>query len=63
MKITLESSRCQGHGRCYEIAEHIFTSDDWGHSELLQAEVSGANAELAAEAARACPEQAITVEG
>jgi ferredoxin len=63
MKVTLDSSLCQGHGRCYEIAPHIFDADDWGHSELLQAEVSGPDAGLAAEAARACPEQAITVEG
>jgi ferredoxin len=61
MKIEVDTSRCQGHGRCYEIAEEIFAPDDWGHVELLQAEVSGQDSELAAEAARACPEQAITV--
>jgi len=63
MRVTLDASRCQGHGRCYEIADHIFTADDWGHSELLQAAVDGKDAELAAEAARACPEQAVIVEG
>jgi ferredoxin len=63
MKVTLDATRCQGHGRCYEIAERVFTADDWGHSELLRPEVSGQDAELAAEAARACPETAVAVEG
>jgi ferredoxin len=63
MKVTVDGARCQGHGRCYEIAERVFTSDDWGHSELLQPQVSGQDADLAAEAARACPEMAVIIEG
>lgn len=62
MKILLDESACQGHGRCYEIAPEVFTDDDRGHCRLVAADVSGRLADLASAAARACPEDAITVE-
>lgn len=62
MKILLNEGACVGHGRCYEIAPEAFTDDDRGHCQLVRADVSGRLAELAAQAARACPEDAITVE-
>lgn len=62
MKIQLNGAACQGHGRCYELVPDVFTDDDRGHAELVQSEVTGKLATLAEEAARACPERAITVE-
>jgi ferredoxin len=62
VKILLDTTACQGHGRCYEIAPEVFGDDDRGHSELILPEVSGRLANLAAEAGRACPERAITAE-
>jgi ferredoxin len=63
MKVSLNSALCQGHGRCYEIAPQIFTDDEAGHSVLERPDVDGDLAEVAAEAARACPELAITLQG
>ena len=64
MKITLDSSKCQGHGRCYALAPDLFDSDDLGQAVLL---LDGADVppelESAAQlAADNCPEYAITVE-
>lgn len=64
MRIVLDGSKCQGHGRCYALSPELFDSDDEGNSVLL---VSGdvppdleSKAVLAVEN---CPEYAITVEG
>ena len=64
MRIKLDSSKCQGHGRCYALAPDVFESDDEGYAVLLfgDGEVP-ANLEHAAQlAADNCPEYAIEVE-
>ncbi len=63
MKIHLDRSTCQGHGRCYALAPGLFDCDDEGYAvvghegELDESQV--AEATLAAES---CPEFAIKVE-
>ena len=63
MRITLDSSKCQGHGRCYALAPDVFDSDDEGYAVLRLAD--GAvppELEHAAQlAADNCPEYAIEV--
>ena len=61
MHVTLDSTSCQGHGRCYALAPQVFDTDDEGYAVLLvtgdvPAELEGA-AQLAADN---CPEYAIT---
>jgi ferredoxin len=64
VKIVLDSSKCQGHGRCYALSPDVFESDDEGYAVLLlkdgevPPELEGA-ARLAADN---CPEYAITIE-
>jgi len=61
MKVTVDSGRCQGHARCWEICPEVFALDEEGHSVVTVAEVPP---EFEAQAARAvvnCPERAITV--
>jgi len=63
VKIVLDNSKCQGHGRCYALAPQLFDSDDEGYAVVLvdgevPAELEGA-ARLAADN---CPEYAITIE-
>lgn len=64
MKIVLDSTKCQGHGRCYALSPDLFDSDDLGQAVLrlkdgnVPPELEGA-ARLAADN---CPEYAITVE-
>ncbi|MCD4524285.1 ferredoxin [Nocardioides sp. cx-173] len=63
MKVLLNQSACQGHGRCYEIAPDIFTDDERGYGEVTRDEVPSdpAQARALAEAISSCPEMAISV--
>ena len=35
MKIRIDSERCQGHGRCYDLAPGLFGDDDEGYGMVL----------------------------
>jgi ferredoxin len=62
MRITLDSSACQGHGRCYSLAPAVFDTDDEGYAVLLvTGDVPAELHEAARLAADNCPEYAITV--
>lgn len=60
-RLELDAERCVGHGRCYSLAPEVFDADEFGHSIVLAAEVSGERAAWAADAERNCPEGAITL--
>lgn len=63
MKVRVESSRCQGHTLCAMLAPEVFELDDIdGHSHSRDKTVSGELVQQVREAARSCPEQAITYE-
>lgn len=63
MKIVLDSSKCQGHGRCYALSPELFDSDDEGQAVLTATGDVPADLEAKAVlAAENCPEYAITVE-
>lgn len=63
MRVTVDSGRCQGHGRCYDVAEDLFDVDDVGHAVVFGAgEVPDGREEAARLAAASCPERAITAE-
>lgn len=66
--ITVDLDRCQGHGKCYLLADRVFApieDDDWGKAEALFASLDDGNdpdGSLRKEAVtgeRACPESAI----
>lgn len=65
MRITLDSEKCQGHGRCYALAPEVFEPDEEGYAVLLIDDPDGTvpnELEHAATlAADNCPEFAITV--
>lgn len=64
MQIKLDSSACQGHGRCYALAPDLFESDDEGYAVLKvgDGQVPAGQEESARLAADNCPEYAIEVE-
>ena len=35
MKVRIDSSLCQGHGRCYDLAPGLFGDDDEGYGRVL----------------------------
>jgi ferredoxin len=60
MKVTIDSVACQGHGRCYEIAPDVFTDDDRGRGEVINADVPANLQDQVRRAVAACPEKAIS---
>jgi ferredoxin len=63
LRIILDNSKCEGHGRCYALAADLFDADDEGYALLkVGGEVPDALVEQASLAAANCPEFAITTE-
>lgn len=61
MKVTVDPDRCEGHARCWEICPEVFSLDDQGHGTVSAGEVPPEFEDRARDAARNCPERAITV--
>ena len=62
MKIRLDSARCVGHGRCYDLAPEIFDEDERGRCVLKLPEVPRQLHEKARVAVENCPEEALQLE-
>jgi ferredoxin len=63
VKISIDQGRCQGHGRCYDLAPTLFGEDDEGYGTVLGDGTVPAGREHDARLATAnCPERAITIE-
>jgi len=65
MKVQIDSARCQGHGRCYDLVPDLFGDDAEGFGKVLGDGAVAAGKEREARLAVAnCPERAIDlVEG
>lgn len=62
MKVQIDSERCHGHGRCYDLAPDLFGEDDEGYGTVLGGGPVPEGQEAAARlAASNCPERAIEV--
>ena len=59
--VSIDSAKCQGHGRCALIAPTYFEVDDSGYGQVLIHEVAEADLGDIREAVLACPEIAITL--
>ena len=60
MKVLLDSAKCQGHGRCYDLAPEVFDEDDEGYAQVHGDGVVPPDAErVATLAVKNCPENAI----
>jgi ferredoxin len=60
MKVRIDPGRCQGHGRCYDLAPELFGADDEGYGTVLGDGVVAPGQEQDARLAAAnCPERAI----
>ena len=63
MKVQIDSGRCQGHGRCYDLAPGLFGEDEEGFGTVLGDGVVPAGQEHDARLAVAnCPERAVEIE-
>ena len=62
MKIHLDTSKCQGHGRCYSLAPELFDCDDLGTAVVVvTGELDAEQLKKASLAAGNCPEFAIVI--
>ena len=62
MKVQIDAGRCQGHGRCYDLAPDLFGADDEGNGEVLGDGLVLPDQEHGARLAAAnCPESAVAV--
>jgi ferredoxin len=60
VKVQISSERCQGHGRCYDLAPGLFGEDDEGYGMVLGDGIVPPGQESAARLAVAnCPERAV----
>jgi ferredoxin len=64
MKVSINAARCQGHGRCYDLAPEIFGEDDEGYGVVLGNGIVPVDGQAQARlAVLNCPEAAIEMEG
>lgn len=61
MKVRVDDDRCCGHAVCCAICPEVFTLTDDGYSVALASEVPAEFEDAVRDAARSCPERAITV--
>jgi ferredoxin len=64
MRIVIHTDRCEGHGRCYDLAPELTRPDAEGHAELVipDGDVPSEHLERATAAVRNCPERALSLE-
>ena len=62
-RLEIDASRCEGHGRCYDIAPDVFESDDYGHGSVITGvDPAAVDHKRLLEVVRQCPERAVTFE-
>jgi len=62
VKVQIDPERCQGHGRCYDLAPSLFGDDEEGYGQVLgDGTVSPDQERNARLAVVNCPEHAIEV--
>ncbi|HEV3226395.1 MAG TPA: ferredoxin [Acidimicrobiales bacterium] len=63
MRIHVDNSRCEGHGRCYAVAPALFEPDDIGNGhEIADGAVAPGQEHEARLAVSNCPERAVILE-
>ena len=62
MRLVIDDTRCEGHGRCYSIAKDLFEPDEIGNGVVIGDGIVLPGREHDAElAVENCPEQAISL--
>jgi ferredoxin len=63
MKISIDTDRCQGHGRCYDLAPGLFGEDQEGYGVVLGDGTAPPGQHATARlAALNCPESAVSIQ-
>ncbi|MFW0784876.1 ferredoxin [Gordonia sp. CPCC 206044] len=60
MKVTVDATRCDGYGTCFDVCPSVFRSDEWGYAAADgDGTVPDADLDKARRAISLCAEQAI----
>lgn len=59
MKLTTDTARCVGHGRCAIVAPGLIELNDTGYNQTPELEVPEGSEPLARRVVKACPERII----
>jgi ferredoxin len=62
MRLRIDTERCTGHGRCYDLAPVLFTDDDEGYGQVAVPEPDESQLDVARLAVNSCPERAVILE-
>jgi ferredoxin len=62
VKVTVDADRCQGHSRCHVLVPEVFDVDELGYSVVVTEQVPESLASRTLQAARNCPERAISID-
>jgi len=64
VKVQIDPGRCQGHGRCYDLAPDLFGDDEEGYGQVLgDGAVPPGQEDAARRAVLNCPEHAVELAG
>lgn len=64
MRVTVDSSKCQGHARCFALCPEVFDVDDYGQSSVrIEGDVPAELEDRVRLASSNCPEYAIEITG
>ena len=62
MKVRVDTTKCEGHGRCYALAPTLFDLDDFGTSSVIgDGSVATADEALVRLVVANCPEFAVEI--
>lgn len=61
MRVEIDATKCQGHGRCYLLSPDVFDMDDEGMGIVTETMPAAQHVGSVRTAVANCPEQAILV--
>ena len=62
MKVIVDNSKCQGHGRCYDLSPEVFDADEDGYVLLnIEGDIPADLEQKARTAVLNCPENALSL--
>jgi ferredoxin len=62
VKVIVDNSKCQGHGRCYDLSPEVFDADEDGYVLLnIEGDIPADLEQKARTAVLNCPENALSL--
>jgi ferredoxin len=62
VRLRIDTDRCTGHGRCYDLAPELFADDAEGYGQVIVERPDESQLPAARLAVNSCPERAVILE-